>query len=618
VRLDNTAPTLVSSAPADGSVSTSASSIVLTASEPVNVVGVLLDGGPAPAPAIAGNQLTFSTGSLADGLHVLFGWLEDASGTRTPFRVAVTVESSPLPDRPPVEMSMGRSSTTAVVAAGSLATVTVAPPAWPAGAAPEDFLVVNVDPAPTPLSLGAGLQPSSPVIDVTAHWALAGLRVSEFDDAIEVLIPGSGAGVVPVTSENGTSWRVLARIDGTTLPAGARDGYYVDGAGVHILTRHLTLFALGSDVDAPSPPTHVAGEMRADGLTIRWIPGRDNSGQLGNVILSVNGEPYREFGPTEYEAKLGELLEHDSRRFSLVQLDAAGNASAPSDTLRALPKFLGLGLEEARSALTSRGIAVGSVVFRDAPGAVPGTVVGPENLIFAIEGGSVTLVVARDAAAPQTRLAFSVAAAKRHTVKTASIAVRLNVTKPATVSATLRNAKKTRLQAWTVETKAGANVVKLRLPRTAKRPGSYTITLVARAGAETVSRTVRFTLVAPKPVRRTAKAEVVLTGETAGGRLRPGRNGVPKRIVSVSTADQAFDLIAAGDRDRTVVVLDADAYGSRIVGDLRIVFPSARVIAISGEPATRALALRAGAVRALPRTVPPSRLAKVVAAAAAS
>ncbi len=57
VRFDNTAPQLVSSAPADGSVSASASQIVLTASEPVTAVGVLLDGAATPPPSISGSTL---------------------------------------------------------------------------------------------------------------------------------------------------------------------------------------------------------------------------------------------------------------------------------------------------------------------------------------------------------------------------------------------------------------------------------------------------------------------------------------------------------------------------------------------------------------------------------
>ena len=108
VRFDNTAPQLISAAPADGSVSASANQIVLTASQPVTAPGALLDGGAAPAPAVSGNQLTFPTGSLADGLHVLSGELEDVSGTRIPFRVAVTIESAVGADRPPVELTRGR------------------------------------------------------------------------------------------------------------------------------------------------------------------------------------------------------------------------------------------------------------------------------------------------------------------------------------------------------------------------------------------------------------------------------------------------------------------------------------------------------------------------------
>ena len=51
VRFDNIAPTLVSSAPADGSVSTSANQIVLTASEPVTAPGALSSTAlAAPAP----------------------------------------------------------------------------------------------------------------------------------------------------------------------------------------------------------------------------------------------------------------------------------------------------------------------------------------------------------------------------------------------------------------------------------------------------------------------------------------------------------------------------------------------------------------------------------------
>ena len=208
VRFDNTAPSLVSSAPADGSVSTSANQIVLTASEPVTAPGALLDGVAAPAPTISGNQLTFATGALSEGLHVLSGELEDASGNRTPFRVAVTIESTPQPDRPPVEKSASPTGTTVLEAPGQLATVSLPASAWPALPGPKDFLVLHVDPLVPSAGLAPRLAAGSQVIEVTARWALAGTNVHDFDDVLEVLLPATaGSNGVPATSQDGTTWR---------------------------------------------------------------------------------------------------------------------------------------------------------------------------------------------------------------------------------------------------------------------------------------------------------------------------------------------------------------------------------------------------------------------------
>ena len=121
---------------------------MLTASEPVTAPGALLDGAAAPAPAVSGNQLTFATGALADGLHVLSGELEDASGTRIPFRVAVTIESAVGADRPPVELSARAGGASTLVAPGSLAAATMPGAAWPSLPTPTDFMVLRVDLAP--------------------------------------------------------------------------------------------------------------------------------------------------------------------------------------------------------------------------------------------------------------------------------------------------------------------------------------------------------------------------------------------------------------------------------------------------------------------------------------
>ena len=130
---------------------------MLTASEPVTAPGALLDGGAAPAPAVSGNQLTFPTGALADGLHVLSGELEDASGTRIPFRVAVTIESVVGADRPPVELSARPSGASTLVAPGGLADRDLTGAAWPSRPSPADFLVLHLDLSPPAPVLGMGL-----------------------------------------------------------------------------------------------------------------------------------------------------------------------------------------------------------------------------------------------------------------------------------------------------------------------------------------------------------------------------------------------------------------------------------------------------------------------------
>ena len=208
----------------------------------------------------------------------------------------------------------------------------------------------------------------------------------------------------------------MGPLDGSTLPAARRDGFYRDSDGVHVLTRHLTFFGLMLDDEAPSEPRDLAGVVADDGLTLRWIPGTDSSGQLGNVVLFVNGEPYRNFGPTELEAKLGAFAAGDTRTFTLVQLDAAGNTSRQTRALRAVPQLTGKSLDEATAALGAAGFALGRVLEEPIATVVPGTVVGPADLKLALESSAIDLVVARGVASPETKLVFSVAGSKKLTV----------------------------------------------------------------------------------------------------------------------------------------------------------------------------------------------------------
>ena len=387
---------------------------MLTASEPVTAPGALLDGAAAPAPSISGNQLTFATGALADGLHVLSGELEDASGTRVPFRVAVTIESTPSSDPPPVERSITSSGDWTLTVPGGLVTVRMPQSAWPTPPTPQDFiLVLRVDAGPG----GGGFSPGTQIIDVTARWALAGTYVTEFNAPIEIIFSNpSGTPTVPGHSPDAATWQAIPALTGP-LPASQRDGFTRSGSDVHVWTRHLTYFGLMLDDGAPTPPRDLAGVLADDGLTLRWIPGTDSSGQIGNVLLYVNGESYREFGPTEFEAKLGAFAAGDTRSFTLAQKDAAGNVSPQTAPLRAVPPLAGKSLAEATAALGAAGFTVGSVREADVATVPPGTVVEPAAIQFALASSPIDLVVSRGTTAPQTRLALSVAGSKRIELK---------------------------------------------------------------------------------------------------------------------------------------------------------------------------------------------------------
>ncbi len=142
-----------------------------------------------------------------------------------------------------------------LVAPGSLASVTLPPAAWPSRPSADDFVVLRIDLAPPPPSVGPGLLPGSQLVEVTAFWGLAGTAVTEFEAPIDIVIPNSsGEVVLPSTSQTGASWRTLTSARGSDAFRPARaTATTVDATGsIHILTRHLTYFSLLRDNEAPT------------------------------------------------------------------------------------------------------------------------------------------------------------------------------------------------------------------------------------------------------------------------------------------------------------------------------------------------------------------------------
>src|SRR5207245_3058778 len=87
VRVDNTAPQVVSSTPTDGTRVDASGSIELVASEAVTPSAVTLDGAGTVVPVISGARVTYNTGPLTVGLHTLVGTLTDTAGKSAPFRI---------------------------------------------------------------------------------------------------------------------------------------------------------------------------------------------------------------------------------------------------------------------------------------------------------------------------------------------------------------------------------------------------------------------------------------------------------------------------------------------------------------------------------------------------
>jgi hypothetical protein len=597
VRVDNTAPRVISSSPAEGSSVGSATAIGIVASEAATPVGVTLDGGATVAPVISGTHIDYNTGALAAGAHTLAGELQDPSGKKAPFRIHFTVGSSG-----PVEKNTSASGSTTVTSADGFASATMPSGAWSTSS--NDWIVLRIAPTAAPSGLTNGFGPSPEALDVTAYWALSGAQVHEFSQPVEIVIHSSERGLVPATYDGG-AWRVIHRVPAAgTLPSGWTDGFFTDANGFHVLTKHLSLFALLKDLEAPQAPQNVRGYVGPNGLTIRWLPGSDNSGTYDYVTLFAGSSDTGRFGPDYTAATVAGWKPGDSRIFRLKETDLAGNESELTQPLVELPSLIGMTPDQAEAALAKLGLTIGSLTVGGS--GKPGTVTGPEGLALAGQGSAIDLTVAAGGAS--TSLVFKVVTApKFKPAPKKRIAARVTITKPARVTAQLFSPRRVRLFTWRFSVHAGRTIIRLRIPKQVKRPGIYTMRWSARAGRETVSRTIRIRIVGAKPPVQ--RVEIVLAGTAA--RDVNGKLGKQKPKV-VTAVEPTFDAAANRNRDVRVVVVDVDEFGVSVVRDLHAVFPAVKIVALAAGPRTMALALKAGATIVLPRSTPPATLAKII------
>src|SRR5207247_740281 len=216
------------------------------------------------------------------------------------FTVWSSGASSPAP---PVEGNTTTSSGTTVESAYGFASASMPAGAWSRSG--SDWIVLRIAPVAAPSGLTTGFGPGPEGLAVTAHWALAGTAVHQFSQPVGILMRSTERGLVPATFEDGR-WRVLFRVPSPgTLPAGWDDGFWTDAGGFHILTRHLTLFALLRDLAPPNPPQNVRGFLGQNGLTLRWEPGADNSGTYDFVTVFSGSTDTGHYGIDYTAASIG-------------------------------------------------------------------------------------------------------------------------------------------------------------------------------------------------------------------------------------------------------------------------------------------------------------------------
>ncbi len=164
-----------------------------------------------------------------------------------------------------------------------------------------------------------------------------------------------------------------------------------------------------------------------------------------------------------------------------------------------------------------------------------------------------------------------------------------------------------RIQRWSFPVTAGASVRTLRLSHKLK-PGTYTLYWLGRSsdgGTYRTSHKIRVITAAGK-AHTAVPAQIILTisdTKVAQRALQSAGQTIE------ATPEQAFAV--ASTRDASIVIVDADAYGVKLVHDLRAVFPTTAIVALSESKVTLALLGREGAI-AVPSGTSAAKIAALV------
>ena len=451
----------------------------------------------------------------------------------------------------------------------------------------------------------------------TSQDVISGVRIDNFVPIVVSSAPGNGSIVATANVITITASEDIASVTGGTLDgapsvmpmlSGAvatfnvgslSDGAHTLEGTIHDAAGKSSAFSITFMVGVPAPapstgggtfdpalplvptPTDFVAKLEVDGsLTLRWKPSRDADGEPFATLLYIDGIATQTFGPGENQVNLGPFDPADLRVFTIVAIDGDGMASPASAGLRSTSVLAGKTLDEARAILVNRGFAVG---------VVRGTgtlVVAPATALMAPVGGKIDLELGTPTA-PQARLVFDVVATKRYApAASKSIALRLKTTRASTVTATLLDPKGKRAYRWRFLAKAGITIKRLTMPPSVTKPGRYRLVFSVQSGRETAKKSIVVQIVKKtnKPVRPKKPLQIVFA--STGNNSKEIERGLSKgiEVVPAAVGEDTWTLTGASNRNVEVIVVDVDRYGLQLIRDLRLVFPTVRIIGLTNDP----------------------------------
>jgi hypothetical protein len=236
---------------------------------------------------------------------------------------------------------------------------------------------------------------------------------------------------------------------------------------------------------APGKPVHFNGVVAGDGLTLRWEAPND---AIANYVVFVDDAPWKNFGSTEYEVKMGAFGADDKRTFSVVAVDLAGNVGTMSPVLVGVPNLVGLSWAQAQASASARGLRAAPAVaaFANVPMFVQSQDPPAPSLIEQGTAVGVTLAAAKGAP-----LAVRVRPGTVKCGHSCTLRLRVELSASALVHSRFLNGRGKLLKRSLVGSlHAGANTVRVKLPGKLGK-GAYRLVFDAKGETRVVHASVR-------------------------------------------------------------------------------------------------------------------------------